>query len=349
LSQFVAGELDQLGYLTEHNCVAEELVPIDCWTAQGTNLNSSAENIFDKWQFFYLWNRSHILCKLKVFLALLGITYNTVQKSDRPYSCRCQILCSSYGSLLSLLESCALHYHWRLNGLVTSRKHVGTLLYLDIILLHLNAYKLLLQYGEASLVLYEYSMGQLDIHDVPSSMGSGDLRDPKPPLCTCVINGQGVLPCHDKIEMELNWLASNAWEEWKSFIGFEEPAASISGNETVIIQGKHTIAVDSKPLILAMMFQSTHKKLWAVTDHGVRRLHLPATSSASQGMLHRCLLNLGDCFYSSRFDQVDGFSGIDYFLGAFWSSFARVFQRQLLEGKQRQKEGEMSQPLIDPG
>jgi hypothetical protein len=98
------------------------LIQIECWTAQETNLNSSAENIFDKWQFFYLWNR-------------------------------CQILCSTNFLLI--------------------------------------------------------------------------LRDPKPPLCTCVIIGQWVLPCHDKMEMGLNWLASNAWEEWKNLIGFEEPMYSV--------------------------------------------------------------------------------------------------------------------------
>jgi hypothetical protein len=137
-----------------------------------------------------------------VFLALLGITYNTLCRkvtdhtlADAKFSVQ-QILCSSYGSLLSLLEG------------------------------KLGVFFLLL-YREASLVLYKYSMGQLDSHDEPSSMGSAGLRDPKPPLCTCVINGQWVLPCHDKMEMGLNWLASNAWEEWKNLIGFEEPMYSV--------------------------------------------------------------------------------------------------------------------------
>jgi hypothetical protein len=100
VSQLVAGELDQLGYLTEHKCVAEELIQIECWTAQETNLNSSAENIFDKWQFFYLWNRSHILCKLSLPCITGHHIQYFVQKSDRPYSCRCQILCSTNSLLI---------------------------------------------------------------------------------------------------------------------------------------------------------------------------------------------------------------------------------------------------------
>jgi hypothetical protein len=60
--------------------------------------------------------------------------------------------------------------------------------------------------------------------DKTDSLGSYDLSDSfclGSPLCTYMINDQGVLTSLEKLEMLLNWPHSNAWKDWKCFIGQE--------------------------------------------------------------------------------------------------------------------------------